>query len=197
MAEEVTDVHSYEINGVLVQTGDLICNTNGDNTAIAGAVWRLIGLMIPGAVDHTVIYVGPEGRCVEAGAKLKVITFNVPDGEWKADEMTDERGPLYDTFYGVVYPLENSGKSPEEIVQARIGIANYCIEQANANKPYNVNFLNSETEDAYYCSQLAFKAYQKQGIDLNTNNGVPHIPFTESIVFPQEIWSGDFTKRKA
>ena len=197
MAEEVTDVYSYEINGVLVQTGDVICTENGDDTAVAGAVWRLIGLMIPGEIDHVAIYVGPEGRCVEAGPKMKVNVFNVADGKWDADGMTDDRGPIHDTFHGVVYPLETSGKSSEEITKARIDIANYCLEQANSNKPYNVNFLNSETEDAFYCSQLAFKAYQKQGIDLNTNNGVPQIPFTESIVFPQEIWIGDFTKRQA
>jgi uncharacterized protein YycO len=46
------------------------------------------------------------------------------------------------------------------------------------------------TEDAFYCSQLAYKAYLKEGIDLNTGKGVPHFPGMESIVFPQEIWSG-------
>ena len=196
MAEEVTDVHSYEINGVLVQTGDVICTVDGDDTFMAGAVWRFIGKMIPGKVDHVAVYLGPDGRCVEAGSKLKVVIFNAHDEKWDANTMADERGSIRDTFFGAVYPLENSGKSHEEIARARIDIANYCIEQANSNKPYNVNFLNSATEDAFYCSQLAFKAYQRHGIDLNTNNGLPGIPFTESIVFPQEIWDGDFTKRQ-
>jgi len=37
-----------------------------------------------GDVDHVVIYVGPGGRCVEAGAKGKVITFDIIDNAWNA-----------------------------------------------------------------------------------------------------------------
>ncbi len=52
------------------------------------------------------------------------------------------------------------------------------------------NFLNSNTEKAFYYSQLAYKAYKRNGIDLNTGKGVSKIPGTKSIIFPQEIWSG-------
>ena len=33
--------------------------------------------------------------------------------------------------------------------------------------------MNSRTEKAFYCSQLAYKAYLKQGINLNTGKGIP------------------------
>jgi uncharacterized protein YycO len=51
-------------------------------------------------------------------------------------------------------------------------------------------FLDSMTEDAFYCSQLAYKAYLREGIDLNTGKGIQNFPGMESIIFPQEIWSG-------
>jgi hypothetical protein len=75
-------IYSYEINGLLVKTGDLICTTDGGDSIIAGQFWRLIGKLIPGDVDHIVIYVGPEGRCVEAGAKGCVITFEAKNHKW-------------------------------------------------------------------------------------------------------------------
>lgn len=41
-----------------------------------------------------------------------------------------------------------------------------------------------------YCSQLAYLACLKHDIDLNTGVGVPKLPFSDRIVFPQEIWEG-------
>jgi len=57
-------IFEYVINGIAVRTGDLICTRDGDTRYIAGHFWRLIGKIIPGDVDHIVIYVGPEGRLV-------------------------------------------------------------------------------------------------------------------------------------
>jgi len=31
-------------------------------------------------------------------------------------------------------------------------------------KPYNLNFFDPETAKAFYCSQLAYKAYQSVGL---------------------------------
>lgn len=183
-------IFEYVINGIAVRTGDLICTKDGDTGNITGHFWRFIGKIIPGDVDHIAIYVGPGGRCVEAGAKGKVITFMVKDYQWNAQNMLIERGPLIDVFYGVVYPLEGQGFNTEEIVQKRLRIAEYCLEQARLEKPYNLNFLDSSTEKAFYCSQLAYRAYCNVGINLNTGKGVPHVPGTESIIFPQEIWEG-------
>ncbi|HEU4744371.1 MAG TPA: hypothetical protein VFS61_04005, partial [Anaerolineales bacterium] len=58
------------------------------------------------------------------------------------------------------------------------------------------NFLNTETEDAFYCSQLVYKAYQKIGIDLNTGLAMEQLPGTNAIIYPQEIWDG-FSHRLA
>jgi len=188
--EEMT-VHTYQIGGLTVRTGDLICtNTTEQESIFGGLFWRFFGTMIPGEVDHIAVYVGPGGRCVEAGAKYRVITFNINDNTWDSSKMVEERGPILDNLYGVAYPLAGLSLSGEEEDGIRKRVAMYCIKQAQANKLYNAMFLDSMTEDAFYCSQLAYKAYLKEGIDLNTGKGVQNFPGMKSIVFPQEIWSG-------
>jgi hypothetical protein len=187
-------IHSFEINGLTVKTGDLICTVNGGKTLIAGQFWWLIGKIIPGDVDHIAIYVGPGGKCVEAGAKGRVITFEMGSNTWDAGQMIMQRG-IEDKFYGIAYPLEGRGLSGEEKKVFRESVAEYCQAQAAARKPYNLNFLNSSTDDAFYCSHLAYKAYLRHGIDLNSGEGVPDIPGTSSIIFPQEVWEGCTNKR--
>ncbi len=76
----------------------------------------------------------------------------------------------------------------------RSQVAAYCLAQVS--KPYNLNFLNAETDEAFYCSQLAYKAYQQIGIGLNTGLAMEQLPGTNAIVYPQEIWSG-FNHRAA
>ncbi len=188
---EMMTVHTYQINGLTVRTGDLICtNTTEQKSVFAGLFYQFFGAMIPGEVDHIAVYVGPGGRCVEAGAKYRVVTFNIKGNTWDYSKMIEERGFILDNLYGVAYPLAGLSLSSEEEAGIRKRVAMYCIRQAKANKLYNVMFLDSKTENAFYCSQLAYKAYLKEGIDLNTGKGVPHFPGMESIVFPQEIWSG-------
>ena len=184
-------VHTYQIDGLTVRTGDLICtNTTEEESIFGGLFWRLFGTLIPGEVDHIAVYIGPGGRCVEAGAKYRVTKFNVKDNTWDASKMTEERGLLLDNLYGIAYPLAGLSLSPEEEGGIRKRVALYCLRQAEANKLYNAVFLDSMTEEAFYCSQLAYKAYLQEGIDLNTGKGLPHFSGMESIVFPQEIWSG-------
>ena len=188
---ESMTVHTYQIDGLTVRTGDLICtNTTEQESVFAGLFYQFFGMIIPGEVDHIAVYVGPGGRCVEAGAKYCVTTFNINDNTWDSSKLIEERGPILDNFYGVAYPLAGLSLSSEEEVEIRQRVAAYCIKQAEANKLYNAIFLDSATEDAFYCSQLAYKAYLKEGIDLNTGKGLPHFPGIDSIVFPQEIWSG-------
>ncbi len=183
-------VHTYQIDGLPIQTGDLICTTTGGRSVFAGFLWRMFGMVIPGPVDHIAVYVGPGGRCVEAGAKLCVSTFEIPDSTWDDLKMVQVRGPLFDSLYGIAYPLAGRSLSPEEEARIRCAVARYCLKQAEAGKPYNPVFTESQTDAAFYCSQLPYKAYLEQGIDLNTGQGVPEIPGTDSIVFPQEIWAG-------
>ena len=183
-------IHDFEINGLRVQTGDLICTTDGDAGDIRGQFWRLLGKLIPGEIDHIAVYVGPGGRCVEAAAKAKVNVFETSGRTWNARAMLAGRGPIIDVFHGVAYPLRGRGLSRMEILEKREAVAHYCLRQAALEKPYNLNFLDSSTERAFYCSQLAYRAYLRVGVDLNTGMDVPELPLSESIIFPQEIWSG-------
>ena len=186
-------VYSYQIEGIALQTGDIICTMNGKPDVLPGEFWLFVGRLVPGDVDHVAIYVGPNGRCIDAGTR-GVIKFTVCDEQWNTERMTRRRGLLFDTFYGVVSPLDGLQASPEEEFEMRSRVAEYCLAQVG--KPYNLNFLNAETEDAFYCSQLAYKAYQQVGIDLNTGLAIEKLPGTNAIVYPQEIWDG-FPHREA
>lgn len=181
-------IYNYEINGLAIQTGDLLCTSDGDWGSLLGVCWQLVGALIPGKVDHIVIYVGPEGRCVEAGMTGKVSTFELKEGRWDPYKMIAERGRLIDVLYGAAYPLQ--GLNAENAAAIRQRVADYCLEQARLEKPYNINFFNSSTEETFYCSQLAYKAYLREGINLHSGKGIPYIPGTGSIVLPQEIWDG-------
>ena len=138
------------------------------------------------------IYTGPEGRCIESGTH-GVIKFTVFDGRWNTERMARRRGQLFDTFYGIVSPLDGLGVAEQEEHEMRMKVADYCRSQVG--KPYNLNFLDSETEEAFYCSQLAYKGYQQVGIDLNTGLAMEQIPGTNTIIYPQEIWDG-FSHRR-
>lgn len=186
-------IYTYEIEGLLFKTGDIICTQDGSDRVLPGQFWLLLGRMVPGEVDHIIIYLGPGGRCIEAEG-LGVNAFEVKGKHWDGPKMMSQRGLLVDTFFGGVYPLENIDIPEEAKVAIREDIAAYCLAQLG--KPYNINYLNAETEDAFYCSQLAYKAYQRHGINLNTGMMVPELPGTEKIVFPQEIWAG-FKHRRA
>lgn len=176
--------YSFEINGLSVKTGDLVCTVDGGGPVIPGEFWRLIGKLIPGDVDHIAVYVGPGGRCVEAGPR-GVISFETHSPAWNSAAMYGQRG-FIDQLYGIAYPLSERDLTAEEEEAVRQSVAQYCLAQTG--KPYNIDFLNSGTEDSFYCSQLAYKAYLKNRIDLNTGKGVPDIPGTASIIFPQEVW---------
>ena len=172
-------VYTYQIEGIALQTGDIICTMNGKPDILPGEFWRFIGRLVPGDVDHVAVYLGPDGRCVEAGAR-GVITFEVPDGRWDTERMALQRGLLFDTFYGVVSPLDGLHVSEEEEHELRSQIASFCLAQLG--KPYNLNFLKPEAEDAFYCSQLAYKAYQQIGFDLNTGLAMEQLPGTNTII---------------
>jgi cell wall-associated NlpC family hydrolase len=186
-------IYSYELHGMYLQTGDIICSSDGAERMLFNQAYRALGMLVPGPVDHVAVYVGPGPRCVESGP-FGVISFDIHDQGWEADLMWSQR-KIADTFYGVAYPLAGRGLSAEEETRIRLEAAAYCLRQAEARKPYNFNFFNSETEEAFYCSQLIYKAYQQHGIDLNTNQGVPQFRFINSVIFPWELWNA--CKRQA
>ena len=117
----------------------------------------------------------------------------MPEGR-DTERMARQRGLLFDTFYGVSSPLDGIGLSEGEEFEMRSGVSKYCLAQIG--KPYNLNFLNAETEEAFYCSQLAYKAYEQIGINLNTGLAMEQLPGTNAIIYPQEIWDG-FSHRAA
>ena len=185
-------IQTYSINKLPLQTGDILClafDTSQDKKL--GDYWRILGVLIPGEVDHVAIYLGPGGRCVEASAK-GVYTFNLVDQQWTPKKMFKFRGKFKDRLIGVAYPLHNLEFSIEEETKIRLAVAEYCLKQAESKKPYNINLLDPHREDAFYCGQLAYKAYLPHGIDLNTNKGVSNLPGTDRIIFPQEIWKSCF-----
>lgn len=177
--------HHYEINNLTVQTGDVICTMNGKSDILPGEFWRLVGRLVPGDVDHVTMYLGPGGRCIEAGAR-GVVIFDIRDGFWDAERMMKSRGHLVDTFYGVAYPLAGRGLSIELEEQIRADIAAFALAQVG--KSYNLNFLNSDTDECFYCSQLIYRAYLRCGINLNTGMAMETLPGTNQIIYPQEIW---------
>ena len=179
--------HIETIEGLPVQTGDVLCTHNGKPDILPGEFWRLVGRLVPGDIDHVVLYLGPHGRCIEAGAR-GVVTFDVPDGRWDTQAMARQRGLLFDTLHGVAYPLDGRDLSEGEQAQMRARLAEFLLAQAG--KPYNLNLLDPEREDAYYCSQLVYRAYRHIGIDLNTGLSIETLPGSNRIVYPQEIWQG-------
>jgi hypothetical protein len=180
-------IHTFRINGLPVQTGDVLCTMNGKPDILPGEFWRLIGLLVPGDVDHVAVFVGPGGRCVEAGTR-GVISYNLPKGVWNAEKMVPQRGTILDQLVGAAYPLEGRGLSKGDQARFRQEAAAFCLAQVG--KPYNLNFLDIDTEDSFYCSQLVYRAYLRCGIDLNTGLSIEALPGTERIVYPQEIWNG-------
>lgn len=180
-------IHTYEIENLALKTGDIICTRNGKPDILPGEFWFLVGKLVPGDVDHVVMYIGPGGLCLEAGSR-GVNPFHAHDGIWDAEFMTSERGFLIDTFYGVAYPLEGLGYSKDEEMLMRSKVVTYAMAQIG--KPYNINFLNPKSEKSFYCSQLMYKAYQQIGINLNTGLAMEQLPGTNAIIYPQEIWDG-------
>ena len=185
-------IYKHKINGISMQSGDIICTTDGKPDLLPGEFWRLIGRLLPGDVDHIVIYIGPEGRFVEAGGR-GVSTFEMMGERWESERILFERATLVDTFYGIVNPLKSLKLSAADERRRREDIVAYCLSQVG--KPYNLNFFDPECEDAFYCSQLAYKAYQRHGICLNTGREMPNLLGSDKIVYPQEIWDGFYHRR--
>ena len=84
-------IHTFQLHGLTLQTGDVICTMNGKPDILPGEFWRLVGRLVPGDVDHVAFYTGPGGLCVEAGSR-GVIHFEIPGALWDTEKMARERG---------------------------------------------------------------------------------------------------------
>ena len=177
-------VYEFTVNGRKVKTGDIISTSDGTNS-IYSIGYRLLGTAIPGEVDHSVLYIGPGGLCVEAGI-YGVITFTTTD-TWDSEDMFAERG-LLDTFRAASSVMVNRGLSPEEEVAMREFVRAYAL--GCVGKPYNLNFLDPDNERALYCSQLVYLAYKAVGIDLNVGKSGTKGKWFDKVVFPEEILKG-------
>lgn len=158
-------IYTHNFNGLSLQTGDILCMRNGTGYNWFSRLWEMIGYLVPGRVDHTILYVGPRGRCIEALTK-GVSEFIMPGDTWDAAKLGSTR-LYYDTLIGVAYPLQGLGLSAQEEMRIRTGVANYCLAQIG--KPYNANFLNTVTDESFYCSQLIYLAYRQFGVDLGAS----------------------------
>lgn len=179
-------LYSASFCGLPVTTGDVLCTQDGEAGSLFGRLWSLLGRVVPGEIDHCLLYLGPNGRCIESGPR-GVIVFEMPGESWDPRPLFAQR-VILDSLYGAAYPLANRGLSPEQEASIRQCVAAFCLEQAALGKPYNLNYFNPQKDGAFYCSQLIYRAYLAEGIDLNVNVGVPAGPL-KSIVFPQEIWN--------
>ncbi len=155
-------IHTHRMNGLTIKTGDILCTSDGTDQNWFGRLWQLIGYLVPGKIDHIIVYVGPGGRFVEAGAR-GVIAFEMPGAKWRADQVVNLR-LLVDTLIGVAYPLQELNLTSEREEEIRLAVAAYCLD--HVGKPYNANFLKVVTNEAFYCSQLAYLAYREVGIDI-------------------------------
>jgi cell wall-associated NlpC family hydrolase len=121
-----------------------------DDGWFSGALGALFG----GYWTHAGIYVG-DGVVTESyptglsSPYPGVTTRRLEDdtGFWKAED------------WAILSPVATE-------VQRRAA-STYAMQQAG--KPYNYNYPDKETEGSFYCSELVWRAYQTQGIDLDSN----------------------------
>lgn len=179
-------IHHTTICGIAVRTGDLICTSDGHQHALFSQAYELLGTLIPGPVDHVAIYVGPGRRCIEAGLH-GVIAFEAIGECWDAPAMFAKR-TIADTIYGIGDPTSGRGFYPALEAAIRNEVARFLEQQVTQRRPYNLNFFKAYSLDSFYCSQLAYLAYRRHGIDLNSGAGSPELPGLGSIIFPTEIW---------
>jgi hypothetical protein len=97
--------HVYEIDGLPIRTGDILCMRDGGRRGAFERLCMAFGALIPGEIDHCALYVGPNGRFVEADIH-GVTVLTMPGNHW--DAQTLERKLLFvDSL--VAYPLQGRG----------------------------------------------------------------------------------------
>ena len=184
-------IYDHVFDGLAVRSGDILCTQDGDkSTGLFGQIWHLLGKLLPGEIDHCLMYIGPGGRCIESGAR-GVIVFEMPGETWNSAPFVKER-LLIDTLVGVAYPLAERGLSDDEERRIRHDVIVFCLERASRRKPYNLNYFDPLRDGAFYCSQLIYRAYLASGIDLDVDRNAS---LMERIVFPEELWDACLHRR--
>lgn len=179
-------IFSERLEGKTIRTGDIIATVDGGGS-IYGALFHLIGEIVPGKPDHMALYLGPDGICVEAAPK-GVNLFRFFRGRWDAERMQRQRG-VVDKLYGLGDAVGGRLDDPGKSDAVREAVRAFVLDQVG--KPYNMNFLEPEQDLAFYCSQLVFAAYKKVGIDLHSAcTPALHPLLPAKVITPEEIWRG-------
>jgi uncharacterized protein YycO len=187
-------LYSHSFHGVIAQTGDILFTRDGMPGSLFGEIWRLLGQILPGDLDHVALYLGPGVRFIESAANgVEVCEF--ASDEWNALPYAQQR-LLVDELVAIADPLAGRGLTPEEETRMRQAVVAYCLTQVARSKPYNLNVFNPETDGAFYCSQLIYKAYQMQGIDLHEHVGAEAESILAPIVLPKDIWNACLKKQR-
>jgi hypothetical protein len=180
--------HVHEIDGLEIRTGDILCMRDGGRHGVFERLCMAFGALIPGEIDHCVLYVGPKGQFVEADIH-GVTVLTMPGNHWDAKAL--ERKRLFvDSLVGVAYPLQDRGLTPQRETRIRKSVAEYCLAQAAAHKPFNFNFFNAANPNRAYCSQLIADAYRGQGIELDSKLAVPRLRIFRRAILPEALWAG-------
>ena len=187
-------LYSHSFNGVTAKTGDILFTRDGEEGSLFGEFWKLIGRMFPSEFSHCAMYLGPGIRFIESAAK-GVVIVEMEGDEWDGIRYGKER-LLVDELIGVGDPIAGRAISPERENEIRENVVAYCLEQAHEQKPYNLNFFNPETDGAFYCSQLVYKAYQTQGINLHVHIGESADSPFAALVFPEDLWNACNVKER-
>ena len=185
--------HVQEMDGLPIRTGDILCMRDGGRRGVIERLWTAFGALIPGEIDHCALYVGPDGRFVEADIH-GVTVLTMPGNRWDARALLARR-LFVDTLVGVAYPLQGRGLAPREETRIRESVGEYCLAQATARKPFNFNFFNATNPNRTYCSQLIADAYRSQGIELDSKLAVPGLSIFRRAVFPEALWAGSPHRR--
>jgi hypothetical protein len=180
-------IYTHSFNGVTAKTGDILFTHDGDEGSLFGRCWQIIGRVFPGEFSHAALYIGPGVRFVESAARgVEVVEF--ASDSWDAVNHGKER-LLVDQLIGIGDPIAGRGISATRENEIRENVIAYCLRQARDEKAYNFNVFNPETDGAFYCSQLAYKAYKTEGIDLHPQaEKRPNSPLA-AIVFPENLWN--------
>lgn len=187
-------IHTHTFHGVTAKSGDILFTRDGDPDSLFGKLWRLIGRLFPSEFSHVALYLGPGIRFIESAAKgVEVVEFQ--GEEWEATPYGKER-LLVDQLIGIGDPIAGRGISAERENEIRENVIAYCLEQVKEQKPYNLQFFNPETDGAFYCSQLIYKAYLAQGINLHIEIGEDADSPLSPIVMPEDLWNACNVKQR-
>jgi hypothetical protein len=186
-------IYTHSFQGITARTGDILFTRDGESGSLFGEIWKLLGYILPGDLDHCAMYLGPGVRFVESAARGVVVCEFAGDA-WTATPYAAQR-LLIDELVGIGDPIAGRGIALEQEIELREHAVAYCLAQAAEQKPYNIDFFNPQTDGAFYCSQLVYKAYAAQGIDLHVHAGESANSLLAPIVFPEDVWNACHARR--